>query len=135
MTDTERSALSEVRREREASERALAETIRRRPNEMDVALALGRLETTYLLRAYATFEGLLRSRLGAATPTDAGLTNLVQQIAGEDEGFDPATQAMDAWWKLLRRDRNPLMHGRHAPPAWDLNITIRQFETFLTQIP
>ena len=135
MTERERLALEEVRREQDTAVRVLREVLERRPNDQDAGLVASRLGTTYMLRLYATFEGLLRSRLGSVVQNDEGLTNLVQRIAREGATHDPATNTVAAWWSLFRRDRNPLMHGRQVPPAWSINITLRQMQVFLTQFP
>jgi len=135
MTERERLSLDEVRNEMDGTGRSLRDFLDRRPGESGATLALERLETTFMLRLYATFEGLLRARIGPSVGVSEGLTNLVQRLAGEGSTHDPATAAEMPWWELFRRDRNPLMHGRTNPPALSMNITISQMQIFLTQFP
>jgi len=91
MTEAERQSLEEVRREISGVRRSLSDLLERRPMESDAGLALERLETTYMLRLYATFEGLLRTRLSATVADSEGLVNLVQRVAQEGLAYDPAT--------------------------------------------
>jgi hypothetical protein len=133
---TEAEALSEVRIEMEAVEGALTATLERRPRDLRIDLAAGRLEKTYLLRLYATFEGLLRTRLGLPDNDKSGLANVIQQIADGLTTWDPAKPEIQVtWWELFTRDRNLLAHGNLKPPALSLNVTGQQMESFLSLFP
>jgi len=96
MTEKERQSLEEVRKEMDGTSRSLRNFLERRPGESGAALALERLETTYMLRLYATFEGVLRARMGSTVGDSEGLTNLVQRLAGEGPANDPATAVQKA---------------------------------------
>ena len=63
MTGVERLSLEELRKEMDGAGRSLKKFLDERPGESGAAQALERRETTYMLRLYATFEGLLRVRM------------------------------------------------------------------------
>ena len=62
MTGVERLSLEQINKEMNAG-RSLKKFLDERPGESGAAQALERRETTYMLRLYATFEGLLRVRM------------------------------------------------------------------------
>lgn len=129
MRDDERRALASVR-----AEYVYLAALLLRQLDADV-LVVRHLEATYLVRLYATFEGLLRRRLGLPIGDESTLVNLVQRLSGEAVGYDPANDGRAlAWWRLFRRDRNPLAHGRSLVPAIGLDATRTLMEVYLSSL-
>ena len=90
------------------------------------------LEATYLLRLYASFESLLRSRLEIDDRENGRLTNMIQRLTGESVGYDPTDDGRSiTWWRLLSRDRNRLAHGRTLQPAIGITRTRGLMEEYL----
>lgn len=128
MRNDERRALGAVREEYAY----LRDLLRNQENPNESATM--NLEATYLIRLYATFEELLRRRL-ALVNDEVTLVNCIQQLSGEDVGYDPANDGVSlAWWRLFRRDRNLLAHGRGLIPALNLPTTLTLMETYLSTL-
>lgn len=127
MRDDERRALDAVREEYAYLNRLLL-----RQSDANPAV-VRHLEATYLLRLYAGFEAILRRRLRLPTDDDRTLVNCIQRLSGENVGYDPAKDGNAlAWWRLFRRDRNVLAHGRSLVPAIGLDATRTLMEVYLS---
>ena len=127
MRDDERRVLAGVRDEYAYLRRLVDDQ-----PDADLLTAL-HLEATYLIRLYAGYEAILRRRLLLAPDDDSTLVNCIQRLSGETVGYDPTSGGRAlAWWRLFRRDRNALAHGRSLVPAVGLDATRTLMEVYLS---